>query len=74
MKRNAESNLQAVVATVKNHMVGIILIHNDLLASECKPEEQLSCKCSPDIRSNYKHKTLIQMTEGFLSISFYFYI
>ena len=35
MKRNAESNLQAAVAIVKNHMVGIFLIHNDSLASDC---------------------------------------
>ena len=35
MKRNAESVLQASVAIVKNHMVGIFLIHNDYIASEC---------------------------------------
>ena len=36
-----------------------------------KPEDHWSCKCSPDISANYKHKTWLQMTEGFFSTSFY---
>ena len=38
----------------------------------CKPEDHWSCKRSPDISANYKHKTRLQMTVGFFSTSFYF--
>ena len=39
-----------------------------------KPEEQRSCKRSPDILGNYKHNNWLQMTEGILSTSLYFAI
>ena len=37
-----------------------------------KQEDHWSCKRSPDISANYKHKTWLQMTRGFFSTSFYF--
>ena len=37
------------------------------------PEDQWSCKCSPDIRAHYKHKTWLQINKRFFSAtSFYF--
>ena len=35
-----------------------------------EPEEHWSCKRSPDISANYKHKTWLQMTLGFLVQAF----